>query len=520
MSEPVLDLRSVISMLRRRRRVIAVAALVGLVAGILLVVARPPLYTSSTIVLLPPERGSDGQVITRDMVTATRVVTSDAVLGPARRQVRPALSRSEVTGLVTASSPSQDMLQIVAQGGTPKAAESLAQAVAEAEVGYEVQASSSLSNAERAALDARQSHLATQLATVNDEIKRTRDVLASLAPDSTQARTSQTALSQLTVQQTNLSLEIDNIKSQRDAQLAGPRAAIVEAATPAQRPRLAVWFVLSGLIFMALAGGLAAAAIVVLAHRDPRLRTRDEIADALGSPVIGSLHSHPVGSTAGWSVLLESYRPSTVDAWSLRQVLDQVGARPLLAPGGPSGGATTPSQLSLVLVLLADDPAALAVAVQLATHAASLGVSTRLTARQRHASADPLWAATTMRARDEEVRPGLTVDPRRRKSSADLVVELALVDRRQPTLPDLQPVDAVVLVVSSGTATEEDLARVALAAYDSGSRFRGAVVADPDSLDRTTGRLLQAQRSMEPPMPMKLVGVESGEWRGRDGGLS
>jgi hypothetical protein len=81
-------------------------------------------------------------------------------------------------------------------------------------------------------------------------------------------------------------------------------------------------------------------------------------------------------------------------------------------------------------------------------------------------------------------------------------------------------VDAAVLVVSSGAATEEDLARVALAAYDSGSRFRGAVVADPDSLDRTTGRLLQAQRSMEPPMPMKLVGVESGEWRGRDGSLS
>ena len=108
----------------------------------------------------------------------------------------------------------------------------------------------------------------------------------------------------------------------------------------------------------------------------------------------------------------------------------------------------------------------------------------------------------------------------RRKSSSDLLLELAVVDRQQPVLPDLRRADAIVLIVSSGTATEEDLARVAVAAYESGGRFRGIVVADPDSLDHTTGRLLQAQRAVEPPMPMKLTGVETDEWRGRDGGRS
>jgi hypothetical protein len=110
------------------------------------------------------------------------------------------------------------------------------------------------------------------------------------------------------------------------------------------------------------------------------------------------------------------------------------------------------------------------------------------------------------------------VDPRRRKSSAGLVLELDVVDRQQPVLPDLRQADAIVLVISSGTATEEDLARVAVAAYESGGRFRGIVVADPDTLDHTTGRLLQAQRAVEPPMPMKLTGVDPDEWRGRDGG--
>jgi hypothetical protein len=173
------------------------------------------------------------------------------------------------------------------------------------------------------------------------------------------------------------------------------------------------------------------------------------------------------------------------------------------------------------VVVAADDPAALAVTGQLASHTAALGVTTHLTARQRHAAADALWATS---ARGEEMRPGLRVDPRRptarRKSGSDLVVELVVVDRQQPVLPDLRRADAIVMVVSSGIVTEEDLARVAVAAYESGGRFSGIVVADPDSLDHTTGRLLQAQRVVEPPMPMKLTGVEADEWRERDGGLS
>ena len=175
----------------------------------------------------------------------------------------------------------------------------------------------------------------------------------------------------------------------------------------------------------------------------------------------------------------------------------------------------------MVVVVSADDPGALAVAGQLASHTASLGVPTKLTARQRHAAADALWATSS---RGEEIRPGLRVDPRttavRRKTSPDLLLELTVVDRQQPVLPDVRRAHAIVLIVSSGFATEEDLARVALAAYESGGRFRGIVVADPDSLDHTTGRLLRAQRALEPPMPMKLTGVETDEWRERDGGRS
>jgi capsular polysaccharide biosynthesis protein len=518
MSEQALDIQAVLSILRRRRRVIVAAGLLGAIVGVLFVIARPPLYSSATVVLLPPQQDTSGQLGGRDMVTETRIVTSDAVLGEARKMVHPELTREQVAALVTADSPSQDMLHIVAQGATKESAESLAHAVAKAELDYQQSASSSLSNAEQAALDKRMAGLKDQLTSVNQEMVQTKKLLDKETPDSPQARAAQTALAQLTAQQSKLVLGVEAIEAERTGALTGKDAQLLQDASPAKQPRLVVWLVVSALIFTVIGIGLAAAVVVALARRDPRLRTRDQIADALGSPVIGSVKSHRVRTTAAWSQLLESYHPSAVDAWSLRQVLDGIGVGPLLVEGASRNGVKR-SQMSLVAVVLADDSSALAVAGQLASHTASLGVSTRLTARQRHAFADPLWATSTMRDRGAEVRPGLWVDPRRRKSPVDLVVELAVVDRQQPVLPEVGRA-AVVLIVSAGTATEEDLARVAVATYERGGRFRGIVVADPDSLDHTTGRLLQAQRAVEPAMPQKLTGLEPDNWRESEGGRS
>ncbi len=517
MSEP-LDFGSTMSVLYRRRRVLAASGLLGAVAGLLLVVESPPLYSSTTLVLLAPPPNNGGQVVERDMATEARIATSDAVLGRARTLVRPALGPRRIKQLVTVDSPSQSMLHITARGSTAHAAESLAEAVAASELAYEKQASSSLSNAEQAALRTRQSKLENQLATVTREIARARKLLQTEPPQSPRAGAAQTAVAQLTAQQSTLVLDIEGIKAERSARSTGPDATLVQHATPAKRPQLLVWQVVAAVLGMLVGAGLAAAVSVGLARRDRRLRTRDEIADALGTPVIGSLKSIRARTTAEWSTLLQSYRPSTVDVWSLRLVLDRIGAAPLLAAVAGARPGPKQHQLRLVLVVMAEDSGALAVAGQLASHTASLGVSTCLTTRQRHAFADPLWATGTMHDRGHELRPGLWVDPRRRKSPADLVAELVIVDRQQPVLPDLSHADAVLLIVSSGVATEDDLARVAVTSYEAGGRFRGVVVADPDSLDRTTGRLLQGERAAEPPMPMKLIGVEADEWRERNGG--
>jgi capsular polysaccharide biosynthesis protein len=516
MSEQALDIHAVLSILGRRRRVIVASGLVGAVAGVMFVLARPPMYASKAMVLLPPLQTS-GSVTGRDMVTEAKIATSDAVLKKARTQVHPNLSRDQIAKLVTAGSPASDLLQIVARGATAEAAESLAQAVADAEVAYQQDPTSTLPNSELQALSDRETQLRHQLDAVTQEVKRTESRLAGMPTDSPQAQALQTAHAQLTADQSRILLAIEGVRSERSAQAAGDPAKVVQPAEPATRPRLVVWMVASAALFTLVGLGVAACIVIAIARRDPRLRTRDEIADALGSPVIGSVRSIRARTTAGWSQLLESYRPAPVDAWSLRQVLDRVGAAPLLAAAsGRANGKVT--RRTLAVVVAADDPGALAVAGQLASHTASLGVPTLLTARQRHAAADALWATSSG---GDEVRAGLRVDPRRtsmRKGDSGLLLELDVVDRQQPVLPDLRRVDAVLLIVSSGLVTEEDLARVAVAAYEAGGRFQGVVVADPDSLDRTTGRLLQAQRLVEPPLPMKLTGVEDDEWREREEG--
>ena len=196
MSEQALDIQAALSILARRRRVIVAAGLLAAVAGVLFVLARPPLYSSSTLVLLPPSQSS-GSGNGRDMVTETRIVTSDAVLVRARKLVDPVLSRDHIAQLVTADSPSADMLHIVAQGTTQKAAESLAQAVAVAESDYEQSSTSTVSNAALATLNERQSRLEGQLGTVNREIKRTKALLAGQSPKAPQARAAQSRRSRL-----------------------------------------------------------------------------------------------------------------------------------------------------------------------------------------------------------------------------------------------------------------------------------------------------------------------------------
>ena len=102
---------------------------------------------------------------------------------------------------------------------------------------------------------------------------------------------------------------------------AGAGTAVVQQATEARglstSVRLLIWAPLGAVVFTIL----AAVVLLVAARRDPRVRLRDEIADAVGSPVLAAVRSMPQRSVAGWSTLLETYEATPVESWAFRQVL-------------------------------------------------------------------------------------------------------------------------------------------------------------------------------------------------------
>ena len=461
MSEQALDLQSVLSTMRRHRRLLVALTLAGGLAGAVLLHVRPPMYASSSQVLLPPPPPSNSDT-GRDPATDISVALSDVVLAPAGQNVSPHLTAAQVRNRVSVSAPTSDVLRIVASGSTASEAEALAGAVAEAELAYQSEAASWTSEKQQQALADRGNALQDELDDVSSQIAATNERLKSENPQSRRGRADATALAQLTAQKGDLALKVETLKEHAEPTNTGAPARVIVEPTPAKRSDLVVWTLIAVLVGATVALGISTVVLSVLSRRDRRLRTRDEVADAIGSAVIGSVRVRPQRAAAGWSALMEGYEPSVTDAWSLRQALDHVGLGDLTVRSDSRGPGGQARSRTVTLISLSDDPRALAVGPQLASHAASLGLQTRLVTKQGHESSAALWAACSALRRSDELRSGLYVDTRRRKGD-DLTVELVVVDRRNPQFVGLDQNAVTLLAVASSSATAEDLARTAVA---------------------------------------------------------
>jgi capsular polysaccharide biosynthesis protein len=269
------------------------------------------------------------------------------------------------------------------------------------------------------------------------------------------------------------------------------------------------------LIITGLIGGLVGALIgiivsLAISRNDRRLRERDEIANSIGVPVLTSISvSHP-SDAASWSRLLESYQPSVVDAWRLRKALQHTGIMADVAASGRNGTDT-----SLTVLSLSSDPGALALGPQLAAFAASLNISTALvigpqqdeaaTATLRTACAVPQSASANL---PSHLRVAVADGDVQRLPDVALTVVVAVVDGRNPEIPDTLRTSMTLLGVSSGKVTAEQLARAAVVASNDGREITGILVADPDPADRTTGGIPQlAPRPPHHRRPRRLIGL-------------
>ncbi|GAA2021018.1 hypothetical protein GCM10009740_06870 [Terrabacter terrae] len=524
MSEQIVDLRSIWAILRRHTRTLAVAAVAGGLAGAALLETMPPEYTSSTMVLFAPvPAGTTAPVTAHAIDTQVQLARSDTVLGRAGRTLDPPLDADEVADRIAVLSPTEQVLTITARGATAGEAERLATAVARADIDYLQEAASGLSSDERAAMAKRKATLTDTLDAVKSELATTSDRLRSEVPSSPAAKADAATLSQLTARQADIVLEVDALNKQLVSQSASSQPGVGPSLVgPASRAHTLPAVVRGGM-FVGLGAasglGIAAGFVVLRGRREKALRSRDQIADSIGIPVVSSVQSRVPRSVAGWVTLLRSYAPSSTDAWALHQLLQRftpdggTGVQSTTGRRGRTQQESSRRSSQLLVLTLDGDQAGLCIGPQLASFAAASGRRTRLvTTSQRQESTNFLLAACSRIGSHQQPRPGLVVDARAEAAGeGDLVVHCVTVSRQQPGSHLVRPDDAVTLLaVSAGGATAEELARVALAADEAGVPLQGIVVANPDALDRTTGRL-PAERAVLAPLPSLMTGAEPGE---------
>jgi capsular polysaccharide biosynthesis protein len=296
-------------------------------------------------------------------------------------------------------------------------------------------------------------------------------------------------------------------------------AQVVQYATNATAARLLVRLLTTAFLGALLGALIGAIAVLAAGRNDRRLRQRDLIADAIGVPVLASVHVHRPRDAGRWIRLLDDYVPSAADASRLRGALSELGLAEITSEDDRAGSSLTVLSFSL-------DQAALALGPQLAVFAASLGIPTALVIGPRQDTQESKDTKDTEESKDTKTAAALraTASPSSRRSGrlqvisiesgnldqqphATLTVVVAVVDARAPQLAHLIRTDAMVLGVSAGAATAEQLARIAASAAADNRRVAGILVADPDPADPTTGRLPQLVRPTQTHMPTRLAGT-------------
>lgn len=505
MSASPTDLRAQTATLRRRVWTLVLALVVGMLAGVGYVMVEPTPMTSTALVLLPTAAGSDSS--SSDVATQVRIATSVDILARAAQIVDPSLSARRVEDMLEVSAPTNQLLDITVTSADGQQAQKLAQAVADSFVDYVRYTAREVTQAVLIDLNRRRDDLSAQIRQLQDEIAASKARLKREDPNSAEGRAEARITAELRAQVANLSGQLetveDKIATGTPVGSSASGTSVIQKATVAVGPplvlRLVIWAPAAGVGALLLTG----AVILIATRRDNKVRARDDIADAVSSPVLASLRSRPQRSAAAWLTLLEAYRAAPVEAWSLRQVLRSL--TPVRGQHRVPGKIDHPG--SITMVSLAGDSGGSAIGPQLAAFAASLGVPTLVVPTQGDDYAPALWACAV----DEPAlkRPNLFLGGLRDGEQAELVVYLVVVDRTRPHLQQTPPSEALILSVTSGAASEADLARVAVAVDDHGRRIDGIVVADPDPADRTTGRHTISDRSQWPALPTRLTGGSS-----------
>ena len=243
-----------------------------------------------------------------------------------------------------------------------------------------------------------------------------------------------------------------------------------------------------------------------------KLRLRDEIANSIGVPVLASVPAGHPSSMADWAKLLRSYQPTPLYAWRLRKALQQLNVSGVDLTRARDNGT---DRSSVAVVSLTGDRGALAMGPQLAVFAASLGIPTALIVGPHQ---DPGFAATLRTTcaewqRQQDAREGLlhvvTTDDPKFSGCRDamLRVIVSVVNADAPEVGGTIRGTTTVVGVSPAVVTADQLAKVAVSAAAADRNIAGFLVANPDPVDHTSGRIPQLLGIPQAVVPTRLTGT-------------
>jgi capsular polysaccharide biosynthesis protein len=492
--EQRIDWRRVLWLMGRQRTIVAACVLVGALLPTALLVLRSTSYTATSIVLVPSAAsnnaaGGTSVATGNGNVTDSELAVSSAVLGPAGSSVTPRLTSLAAQHRVSATPVATNLVQITATGSSPRSAETLANAVAKVLVDFVTSSNQSNGSSALAGLEAQAAELTKQVDKYTQEIQVEQTAIQS-APNSPTAEQGTQLLASLTTAQANASLQLQSVNSQIASAKLNSAATnggttVIQHASSAAGPSLLTRAL--PIVIGVVLGLLIAAAIVILRQRDSRLTTRDEIAAVAGVPVVLSLSVKHLARSSEWLTLLREHEPTAAEMWNVRNVLSELDT--------PEVGGRL-----LTVITLADDSASMAGIAHLAVASATMGIETSLVLTSDDPGSRGLSdACDLLTARSEAARPNLrlfkgssSVDE---AESALTFISIVLYPD-QPKFPAFVARGMVMMAISAGSVSQEQLARVLIAVGQEGLSVRGLIVTNPMRGDRSLGSLPSASEQV------------------------
>ena len=470
------------------KRLLVVLALVGAGIGALAWQLLPATFTSSSKVLL------EGAASEEDVATAAEIAMGRVVVDRAVDRLGWAPSTVD-DDAVSAEAAQGSVVTIEAEAGSPTQAQALANQVTTAYISFSAEVADRAAHAAAKALSGRREDLSRQV----EELDQAIGADAGALTDSEADASPQAALR---TRRTELLQALNDIEQQvadARAEAAVGRASIrtIEAANVPSGPTT------PSLLQMIGGGALLAPATGALALiggrlADRKLRTRSEIASALGAPVLGNVAAEP-GSGP------QAHRPRSPLRWLLttrdtaraslsqaEQRLENLRCRRVLHR--LRGIADGP--LKITVVAADDDDAAFRAAARLAAAADPHG---------RNASVhsdNPALLAAFEAGNGERATAEVPVTIAREQATDDggaTSLRIVAVPSARPTVSNNAGASGALVVVSAGSRTSWELFAIAEACRDAMLPILGALVVVP------AGEEEQLESGVQPPVAEPVV---------------